>query len=398
MIVCGAAPAFAMADGASAYADSGALEEILVTARKRAESLQAVPLTVTAFSEADIEKGGLNSLENVSDFSPGLHYSEQGSQRGGRSESVIRFRGMDTNDITPTRALASAFVDGIYLAGGLSSVSLDEVSRVEVIKGPQSAYFGRTTFGGAINLITRGIDDTLSARFNVTAAEGREFDVSGSIEGPLVDGLLSARLGGRYYSAGGRYKSYVDGGRLGEESTQSVSLAVELTPSDTLELRFRGFYGEDDDGPSTTFTLSRDYHNCPPFPGGTTTYICGKIPVVKPGGTNTILDPVPYDIYVGNSPNSAALGYGPKLTHLGLRRNTARASVAGDWETPLDNTTVSFSAAYAKLEQKRLMDLDYTVEKIWLEGHFQEIEVKRLELRVTQENEGFRWLVGASYF
>ena len=83
-----------------------ALEEITVTARKQSESLQSVPLTVTAFSEADIERAGLRSLTDLSAFSPGLYYSEQGSQRGGRSESVIRFRGMDTNDITPTRALA----------------------------------------------------------------------------------------------------------------------------------------------------------------------------------------------------------------------------------------------------------------------------------------------------
>ena len=384
-------------DSAGAVQDNG-IEEILVTARKRTESLQQVPLTVTAFSEADLQSGGLNSLEGISEFSPGLLYSEQGSQRGGRSESVIRFRGMDTNDITPTRALASAFVDGIYVAGGLSSISFDEVSRVEVIKGPQSAYFGRTTFGGAINLITRRIEDRLATRLNLTVAQGEEFDVSGSIEGPVVEGLLSARLSGRYYSSGGRYRSTVDGGRLGEESTRSVALSLELTPSDTLDLRFRGFYGEDDDGPSTTFTLSKAYHNCGPFPGGNTTYICGKIPVVKAGGTNTILDPVPYDIYVNNSPNSPALAYGPKLDHLGLRRNTLRASIAGDWEMPIENTKLSFSAAYAKLEQKRLMDLDYTSDKIWLESHFQDIEDKSLELRISQENKSLRWMLGVSYF
>ena len=140
------------------------VEEILVTARKRSENLQELPLAVSAFSESDIESMGLRSLENLSQFSPGMKFSKQGTQRGGRSESVVRFRGMDTNDVTPARALASVFMDGIYVSGGLSSISMDEVSRVEVIKGPQSAYFGRNTFGGAVNFVTRPISDTFESR------------------------------------------------------------------------------------------------------------------------------------------------------------------------------------------------------------------------------------------
>lgn len=386
---------------AQAEAESGerqGLEEIVVTARKRDESLQQVPLTVTAFSEADIERAGLNSLENISDFSPGLLYSEQGSQRGGRSESVIRFRGMDTNDVTPTRALASAFLDGQYIAGGLSSISLEDVSRVEVIKGPQSAYFGRTTFGGAVNFISRPIADHVETRMNFSAAEGGEYDLSGSVEGPIAGDLISARLTGRHYVSNGRYVSYVDGGRLGAEKTQSIGLSVNINPSDTLELRFRSFYSRDDDGPATTFTLSKAYHNCGPLPGGSTTYICGKLPKVKAGGTNTVLDPVPYDIYVRNSPNSAALSYGPRLDHLGLRRNAARVSIAGDWEMPWEDTTLSFSGAYARIKQKRLMDLDYTPQKIWLESLFQDIEDANAEVRITQQRSNLRWMVGASYF
>lgn len=389
--------------GASAHAQEApegvsAVDEIVVTARKRDETLQDVPLTITAFSEREIESKGLNSLADISSFSPGLLYTEQGSQRGGRSESVIRFRGMDTNDITPSRALASAFVDGVYVAGGLSSIALDEVARVEVIKGPQSAYFGRTTFGGAINFVTRPISEDFETRAAFSAAEGNEYDVSGSVEGALVADVLSARISARYYSAGGRYKSIADGGRLGAEETKSVSLSLSLRPSSTLDIRVRGFYAEDDDGPATTFTLTNMYHNCGPFPGGVTTYICGTIPVVKEFGTNTVIDPVPYDILVNNSRNSPALAAGPKLDHMGLRRNSLRGSIAADWEMPIENTTLSFVAGYGKIEQRRLMDLDYTPSKVWLESHFQDIEDTSLELRLSNEQPRFRWMLGLSYF
>lgn len=373
------------------------IQEVTVTARKRDESLSDVPLAVTAFSEADIERLGLNSLEDVSSFSPGLFYSEQGSQRGGRSESVIRFRGMDTNDVTPTRALASVFIDGSYVAGGLSSISLDEVSRVEVIKGPQSAYFGRTTFGGAVNFITRPIADEFEIRSSLLAAEDSEYDVSASVEGPIAE-TVAFRLGARYYSADGRYKSIADGGRLGAEETQSVSALLQITPTESLAFRLRGFYGEDDDGPATTFTLTNAYHNCGPLTPGGVTYICGELPVVRAFGTNTRLEGVPYDIYVNNSRNSAALRYGPRLDGLGLKRETARVSLSADWDIPSTDDVLSFSAGYNTIEQNRLMDLDYTPENIWLESSFQDIEDTSAELRYTNGGDRLRWMVGLSHF
>lgn len=393
-----AAPAAAGQAESTPAGSSLIVEEILVTARKRSENLQELPLAVTAFSESDIENMGLRSLENLSQFSPGMKFSKQGTQRGGRSESVVRFRGMDTNDVTPARALASVFMDGIYISGGLSSISMDEVSRVEVIKGPQSAYFGRTTFGGAVNFVTRPIADELESRFSLTAAEDNEYDVTGSVEGGLVDGLLAGRVVGRYYTTDGRYTSSADGGRLGAEETKSLSVSFDLTPSDVLDVRLRAFYSEDDDGAPATFALGRAYHNCGPFPGGTITYICGKVPTVNDIGINTRLDARGREVYVDNIFNSRSLDAGPELDHLGLRRDIFRSSIAVDWQLPYENTTLSATGGYATLEQRRLLDLDGTSQQLWLESNFQDIEDSSLELRLTQERDRLRWMAGLSYF
>lgn len=393
-----ATPAAAVQAQSSPEGSSLMVEEILVTARKRSENLQELPLAVSAFSESDIESMGLRSLENLSQFSPGMKFSKQGTQRGGRSESVVRFRGMDTNDVTPARALASVFMDGIYVSGGLSSISMDEVSRVEVIKGPQSAYFGRNTFGGAVNFVTRPISDAFESRVSLTAAQDNEYDVMGSVEGGLVDDLLSARIVGRYYTTDGRYTSVADGGRLGAEETKSLSLGFDLTPSDVVDVRLRAFYSEDDDGAPATFAVTREHHNCGPFPGGTLTYICGKVPSVKSFGVNTRLDARGREIYVDNIFNSRSLEYGPELDHLGLRRDIFRSSVAVDWQLPYENTTLSATGGYATLEQRRLLDLDGTPQQLWLESNFQDIEDTSLELRLTQERDRLRWMAGLSYF
>lgn len=393
------AVAAALATGtASAQGASAVLDEITVTARKRDESLLEVPLTVTAFSEDDIERIGIRTLEDISDFAPGLFYSSMSSQRGGRSESVVRFRGMDINDVTPVRQLASVFIDGVYVSGGLSSISMEDVARVEVIKGPQSAYFGRSTFGGAVNFVTRRPAESLEGQLNITAAEDGEYDLSASIDLPLVDDWLLARLTGRYYTSDGRWRSAADGGRLGAEETRSLGLTLVATPSDNLEFTLRGFASEDDDGLPPTFALDSSFHNCGPFFEGGRTYICGTLPRVSDIGINTVLDGEPREIYLNNSRDSAALARGPALSGMGLRRKMRRLSLSGDWDIGDTGMVLAGAASYNRLEQSRLMDLDYTAEQVWLEGSFQDITDTSLELRLSGDRERFSWLVGVSRF
>jgi iron complex outermembrane receptor protein len=88
---------------------------------------------------------------------------------------------MDINDVTPIRQLASVFIDGSYVSGGISSISMEDVERVEIIKGPQSAYFGRSTFGGAVNFISKRPADTFGGTINVSMAQDSDYTVSSSL-------------------------------------------------------------------------------------------------------------------------------------------------------------------------------------------------------------------------
>jgi len=194
------------------------LEEIVVTARKREESLQEIPLAITAFSAEQIDKAGFKDLTELTTTVPGVQYSSLGLNVPGRAQSNIRFRGMDTNSLGPTFALGTLFVDGIFVLGNSESIPFDDVERVEVVKGPQSAYFGRNTFAGAINYIMKTPSLTeYSAEVKASGATYDEYSVSANFDGPIVEDKIGVRFGGRVYSKGGMFTAS-DGGRLGQES------------------------------------------------------------------------------------------------------------------------------------------------------------------------------------
>lgn len=131
-----------------------AIEEIVVTARKRAESLLEVPVSITAFSSTQLDRGGFTSLEDLSFKTAGLHFNKQGGQIPGRFNTAVRFRGMDTNQLAASQQLGTVFMDGVYVSQGIAGIDFSTIDRVEIIKGPQSATYGRSTFAGAVNYVT----------------------------------------------------------------------------------------------------------------------------------------------------------------------------------------------------------------------------------------------------
>jgi len=185
----------AFAQSASANADSGpSLQEVVVTARKREESLQEVPLAVTAFSAEDISNRQVNSLDDIAKFAPALVFSKS----FGRSNERPVVRGL-ASVLAGTNATVETgvayFVDGVYYPGDIQTLDMGEVQRVEVIRGPQSALYGRNTYSGAINFVTRRPDDQVKT--NVSGSfDADERAVSGRVSGRMSDwvsGSLSAR-------------------------------------------------------------------------------------------------------------------------------------------------------------------------------------------------------------
>ena len=222
-----------------------AVEEITVTARKRDESIYEIPVSVSAFSAEMLERAGLDNAQDLSEMTPGLDFRQIGD--GGRFNPNIRVRGMIQQAITPSTQIGALFWDGSYIGGGGSFVPLRDLERVEVIKGPQTAYFGRNTFAGAINYIPKRPGDEwegdLDLRYSPTGHD--EYTVSGAVGGPITD-TLGVRVSAGYERDGGDF-SFDDGEPFGQLSDLSLSGMMVFNPIEDLELRLSGYWVDAED-------------------------------------------------------------------------------------------------------------------------------------------------------
>jgi outer membrane receptor protein involved in Fe transport len=205
--------------------DALAVDEVLVTTRKREENLQTVPIAVEAISATDIEQKGIVSLGDLVNQSPSVILDQGFAPQDQR----ITIRGL-----SPTRGRQNVAVlqDGVDVsseagaatAGGslLINPRLFDLERVEIVKGPQVALYGRSAFAGAINYITRKPGDEFRARAGTDIGSDGQLEVSGSVDGPLTQSL-SAGLAGMVWSHDGFYTNTLTGQKAGDSDGRSIA-------------------------------------------------------------------------------------------------------------------------------------------------------------------------------
>jgi len=407
--------------GNAQQAAGAALEEVVVTARKREESLHEVPIAVTAFSESAIAAIGVKGLEDVALRTPGLQFSEQAGQIPGRFNCSIRFRGMNVNSEQPVAQLGSLFIDGIYVASGCNSLGAEDLARIEVVKGPQAVYFGRNTFGGAVNYVTKDPGNDWGGKTTLSAAQHDDYEFTGAIEGPIVADKLSFRVSGRYYDRGGIYGTTNDGSELGKQKTRSVATKLVFKPTDTFTMRVRGQYAEDRDGPAGAgFISGRLNDTC----SGTTgpngrprgRYICGTIPSINSANTvnangnlisyNTSLSPASFPTnpeflrtyLMDNGANDPAIAAALGLDFFGLKRNMFFVGATADWELPV-GWTLSGVYGHNEMRSNWLRDHDSTDSESFWTMDPQSLDDDTYELRLTSGQESaLTWVAGFSYY
>jgi iron complex outermembrane receptor protein len=231
------------------FAQEGlAIEEITVTARKKDETILETPLAVTALSAQDIKDSAFQNILDIQKSTPGF-FIEAINNTNARVMAMPRFRGVTFDTTSPLARTGSVFIDGVLVTGGLHSLPVSNAERVEIIKGPQSAVFGRNTYSGAINIITSTPGDELKGGFDLDYGEKSKTNMSGYIEGPLGD-IVSARINLSYSDKEGHYdNAVVEGQRMGDEESMAVNALIDFHPSDNVNIRIRAGHYEDDDGP-----------------------------------------------------------------------------------------------------------------------------------------------------
>jgi iron complex outermembrane receptor protein len=183
-----------IAGGHSISALSAALEEVVVTARKVEESLQDVPITVSAFTGDALDAKGLTNISEIGNFTPGLEMDSTAAISGSSAAVTTFIRGIGMSDFLLTiDPGVGLYVDDVYVArsvGGL--VDLLDIERVEVLKGPQGTLFGRNTIGGAISIISKDPAREFSGSIGTSIGTDQRFDLRAKVNVPLSENLFSS--------------------------------------------------------------------------------------------------------------------------------------------------------------------------------------------------------------
>ena len=253
--------------------------EIIVTARKTQERLLDVPLSISAFVSDDLQERGARDVYDLAHATPGFSFERLNRYgvQGGVSRPVIRGMSNILGD-----GNASVFVDGILYSDSILSFPFDIVDRVEIIKGPQAALFGRATFAGAINLVTKKGTNTPDNRVSVRAAQYGDYEANFLSRGAITQDKLFYMVHGRYYTFDGAYRNTLDGKRIGDEQSYNVDGSLEYRTGDVFSATVSGGVTRDDDGMATVVLQDRFANNC--FLNAPRQYYCGEI-LEKSNGT-----------------------------------------------------------------------------------------------------------------
>lgn len=350
----------------------GQLEEVVVTSRRREETLQDIPDAVTVLTSVTLEKARVDKFEKVAFMTPNMVFRE------GFNDGVnfTTMRGISTaqQGLPPVTYV----IDGVQAAStDFINTSLFDLERVEVLRGPQGALYGAGAMAGAINVVTRQPSNDYEGRVKLGYAEGNDYQFQGVYSGPIIEDTLLFRVSAEYRNADGVVEN-----NYGQEVDfdEHISLRAKLLwKLDNLDVDFRLGYVDSDSG-----AVRQDY-----FAVG-----LDGLPLI---GLDKALN--------GNDPNISSdfVGY--------QEREYFDAVLKLDYE--VNGITFTSITAYSEVDAKSVGDLDFVNydglgicglvdPALNCTGTAQYIEdnVKSLsqEFRITSpSDQRFRWLAGAWY-
>lgn len=208
------------------------LESIIVTADKREENIQEVPMPITAFTETALEDAGIESISGVIDMIPNLimESSTQGS-------STVSYRGIGNSMFTGKNPVV-IYVDGVPLDDRSNyDTDLFNIERVEVLRGPQGTLYGKNAIGGVINVITKKPNNVFESKAGIQIGENETYGVKGFSNGPLIKDKLFFGISGKYRESRGFMKNdHPDQDYFDSEEMKNIKALLRWLPSDRLEV------------------------------------------------------------------------------------------------------------------------------------------------------------------
>jgi len=210
------------------------LESIVVTAQKRAEDVQDVPIAITALSSSTLEKQRVTDVASLDNLVPGLRIAAADAA----ANPKIFIRGAGLNDFNPTSSSGvGLYADGVYIGSPLAQFStFYDLDRVEVLRGPQGTLYGRNTTGGAINVISKRPTFSPEGYASVEAGNFGSVELNAAYGGPIVGDKLAFRIAGQYAEDDGFSTNAVTGNKVNNAERYAVRGSLLYTPDDLTDI------------------------------------------------------------------------------------------------------------------------------------------------------------------
>ena len=367
-LAVGPAPAAAQSQAA---ARAGVLEEVVVTARKREESLQDVGQSVSAFSAEEIERRFARDMRDIVDVSPNLIIDDTSQGPGG--VAAVALRGIGVSEVESSFDPAvGVVIDGVFLGKASGSIAkMIDIERIEVLRGPQGTLFGRNAIGGVINITRAKPSQELYGRVRGSYANYNHFELDGLLNVPVTDQLAVKLMASRHDQRDGHFRNIVTGRRDGAVEYTMYSAHALFQPLPQLDIEYSYTREEyDQDTPPLLNVAQPGQLLCDAFD------FCGQ-GVQSPSTGNR------YRVEQ-NGPNDATFDAD---THI--------ASVSWDVD---ERWTLDYIFGYRKTKETVLQDFDATPLTLFETSRPEKYDQTSHELRLTYSGDRIDFTAGAYLF
>ncbi|TDI62071.1 MAG: TonB-dependent receptor [Alphaproteobacteria bacterium] len=355
------------------------IDELVVTAQKRAESLQDVPIAVSAFESDFLQDIGFEDIFDLENYTPGLYFTQ--SQSATQTTIILRGIGTSGNN-AGFEPSVGIFIDGVYRSRtGAGIFDMPDLERVEVLRGPQSTLFGRNTIAGTINIITKKPEYEFGGSAEVSYGNYDYINTRATVTGPLGD-KAALRVTGIFTDRDGYIHNLHLDTKLNDRNRWSLKGQLLLNPTDTFEARLIVDYSEMDE------------------------VCCGGVAFVN-GPTDAALAAVPLFGGLGlSSGNIPTILSGDDFFDRDVAINDDPISKAEDFGVSLEinwdigNVTLTSITAYRTYDFFGAIDADFTnLDIVPLNSRDFDQSAITQEIRIQNNDaDRFEWLAGFYFF
>lgn len=230
---------------------SAALEEVVVTARKRAESMQDTPISIAAFTADSLKNRQIESSDQLTQVTPNLSFSSYSPSAGNNASSQIFIRGVGQTEFLPTTDPGvGLYIDEVYMARSVgATLDFVDLEQIEILRGPQGTLFGRNTIGGAINITTRKPGEEFGGSVDAKIGSDNRQEIRVTVDMPVSDSLLTTvSLGSR--KRDGYVDRVLEGDELGDDESIGGRFAALWTPTENSSYYLTADYVKENEGGS----------------------------------------------------------------------------------------------------------------------------------------------------